>query len=169
MVFRCIAGDGTRSPIEPSASPHGRFNDGRRLVLYTASSADGACAEYFRRRPELLPLQARVKLRVVQVSVSAGSVLNVTTADRAEAAGIAAERLVSSDADEDKRYRECRELADRVDAAGGNGIQHLNAALRDGKTWNAALFGTRSDGWEVHGDVTDVATPTIDAASVHAL
>jgi hypothetical protein len=166
-MFRYLVPEDPRSPIEPSRGS-GRFGAGERLILYTASTPGGAVAEYFRRHPELIAVQVSLKLRIYEMSVSANPTLDVTTAEGARDAAIEPDRLVSSDEDEETRYRECRELATQVEDSGGAGILYPNVALQDGSSWNAALFGERDVAWIVELGAA-IQPPRIQAESIHVL
>jgi hypothetical protein len=104
-------------------------------------------AEFYRRNPGLLAMQDDVSIRLshIQVEVEADC-LDVRTDEQALAAGIATDRLLSSEADEKVRYQECRELADEVEAADGQGIAYPSAAMPTADAWNLVLFGPEAPG-----------------------
>ena len=62
-VYRWLPADASYAPVDPWPSL-GRFGDGTRNTLYVAETAQGAMAEFFRRHPELLQLQASEELRL---------------------------------------------------------------------------------------------------------
>lgn len=127
-------------------------------------------AEYFRRHPELLQFQGSgLRLRVFGLDlVLRGPVLDLRNGASAVAVGISPDRLRSSDADEDDRYRECRELALAAIDADRCGIAYPSAAAT-WATWNLVVFGEPSPGtWESLG-FTPVAPPVLAPSQVNVL
>lgn len=117
-------------------------------------TADGAVAEFFRPRAHLLSIRDVVKLRLYKLDLEvAGRVMAVVSGPDAVTAGIEPGRLISNDADETARYRECRALAERVEAGGGVGIRYPGAAHVDHPP-NVVVFGESSAAsWSVHAVV----------------
>jgi hypothetical protein len=112
-----------RAEYEPNAPwpGNGRFDSDSTPTLYLSSSAEGALAEYYRRHPEFLEFQDRLKVRLFEIEFTGGGEgLDVSTEDRTEEIGFPWERLRSSDARRVDRYRECQLLArDVLDELGG--------------------------------------------------
>jgi hypothetical protein len=127
-------------------------------------------AEYFRRHPELLQFQVSgLRLRVFGIIlVVRGAVLDLRNNASAAAVGISPDRLHSSDADEDVRYRECRELA--VAAIAGNrcGIAYPSAAAA-WATWNLVVFGDPDPATWESLSITPVVPPVLAPSQVNAL
>jgi hypothetical protein len=115
---------------------------GSFLALYVAETAAGAMAEFFRRRPELLGFQDELRIRLFSIAFDINSeCLDVRDDVGQASAGIALERLTSSDEDEGLRYAACRDLAqDAVDAS-VVGIAYPSAAAAWASAWNLVLFG----------------------------
>ena len=167
-MFRWARSDSPYRIEAPWNTPHGRFDDGRRLTLYLAASAEVAMAEFFRRNPEFLAYQNQLNIRLVRLDVTVnGECLDVRDAAKASVAEIDFDRLRSSDDDEGVRYAECRQLADEVEAVDGVGIGYPSAAYRrDG--WNLVAFGAPNGGWRSRS-ATEVTPPAMDAADVEVL
>jgi hypothetical protein len=164
--YRFIPASAVYSPT--SGHPgSGRFDNGTRLTLYVSSDAEGAAAEFFRRHPELLPLQGAVSLRVFEMELTTHTpLLDVRTEAGATAAGTTLERMTSSDADEAVRYGECRTLADRVDAR-FPGIAWPSAAYSD-SIYCVVLFGMNRDRWYLDM-VSEIAKPLVDVTRVQVI
>jgi hypothetical protein len=166
LCYRFIPSSAAYSPTT-SYPGLGRFDNGTRLTLYVSSNAEGAVAEYFRRHPELLPLQDAVALRVFEMELTSHSrLLDVRTGGGATAAGITLERLISSDANESSRYKECRALAGRAESR-YPGITWHSAAYSD-SVYCVVLFGMNRDRWDLD-IVTEIPKPTIDVARVQVI
>jgi RES domain-containing protein len=146
-LFRVLDAAAAYAPDDPFASTGGRFSDGTRKVLYLAASPEGAVAEWLRHHPEFLLMQDALRVRVssVGVDVPAQLTLDVRTKAQAERIPFPFERLRSSDADEDVRYAECRELA--LDSEGSAGIAFPSAAYGADGAWNVVLVGEQGDRW----------------------
>lgn len=152
--YRSLPAGALYAPKTSWATDSGRFDDGVRATLYVSTTAEGAVAEFFRPRAHLLLIRDVVKLRLYKLDMQvAGRVMAVISGPDAVAAGIEPERLTSNDADETTRYRECRALADRVEADGGVGIRFPGAAHVDHPP-NVVVFGEPSPAsWCVPGVV----------------
>lgn len=144
----------------------GRFDCGAP-TLYFSESGEGALAEYYRRHPELLPLQQRIKLQLYRIDFDGvGEGLDVAAVERAEAVGVPWDRLRSSDARAVKRYKETHELAEQVVAEGGCSIAYPSAAYDD--ETNVVTFGYHGDGWTTEMSV-EVAHPFVEPDAVRVL
>ncbi len=164
--FRSLPVGASYAANDPYPSPSGRFSDGHRLTLYVSEAADAATAEFFRRHAELLEMQDATMITLHELSATVSTpLLDVRTADGAARAGMLRERLVSSEADGTVRYKECRELADRVDGT-VSGIAYPCAAM-DNRS-NVVFFGARGAIWEADV-VRSVPAPRLDPNDVHAL
>ena len=152
----------------PFAGGHGRFDAGQ-ATLYLADTAEGAVAEFYRQHPEFLASQGTVErfdLFEVELIVS-GPVLDVRTPSQARAAGIAFDRLTSSDAEPVARYRECRDLAQRCGQS-TTGIVYPSAALQSG-SWNLVVFDEPIPQRWSACTTLPVPTPFVDATAVVAV
>ena len=142
----------------------GRFDNGVRYTLYLAHSAEGATAEFFRRHPEFLAMQEKVRIQLFKLTmVIPGASLNVRTEDAANRAGVLYKRLQSNDEDQALRFEECRALADDVESIGGEGIAYPSAAY-DG-TWNLVAFGEAAYATAIES----IPRPTVDPTRVQAM
>jgi hypothetical protein len=169
VLYRQLPHSAFWSPVSPYPSDAGRFDNGKRLNLYTAGQPEGAVAEYFRRRPELLAYQDRSRIRVFRVTLEfTKPCLDVRTETGAAAAGIAFDRLISADPDPKLRYQECRRLADATEADGSAGIAYPSAALIGSHAWNVVAFGSDGDLWRSL-QYDEVPRPWVDPALVVAV
>lgn len=162
---------GTTATYEP-CSPYpslGRFGDGSHKTVYVAESPEGAMAEFFRRHPELLAFQDDLVISLFELDLNiAGVCLDVTSTKSRDDVGIPADRLISSEADEEIRYAECRELATDTVSASLIGIVYPAA----GAVWdtrNAVLFGEQGPSTWACEDHRLTARPVIDPAHVRPL
>lgn len=147
-LYRWLDAGKTYDPASPW-STLARFGDGSYLTIYLAESADGAMAEFFRRRPTWLELQDNLAISLFQIEIDVlVPCLDVRDAAGQAAAGITRERLTSSEAEESVRYLECRALAHDARAASLQGIGYPSAAAA-WDTWNLVLFDEPSvTGWQ---------------------
>jgi hypothetical protein len=168
QVYRFLDSTATYAPDAAWPTSRGRFDDGHRPTLYVSLSAEAAVAEFYRRHPELLNFQDRVRLRTYQFQLICRTEgCDVRTADQANAVGIAPDRLVSSDARPGERYRECREFAKAVESAGGIGVFFPSAAHADGE--NMVVFGAGpTNGWSSEGS-RQISTPKVDPSHVRRI
>lgn len=167
-VFRFLPADAAYEAWEPWPTSEGRFDDGNRATLYLSRSREGAVAEFYRKHPELLHLQHKVKHRLFRMDLEAHSQgLAVETAGKADVVGIPYERLTSSDSDPGTRYRECRRLAADVDNEGGIGISYPAAAY-PGVTHVVAFHSPGPERWEVT-QPAPVEVPTVDPPRVNVV
>jgi hypothetical protein len=164
-----MGNNATWPPDEAFASGTGRFDLPGVPTLYLAETQEAAAAEFYRRHPEFLAGQGTIaQIRIYEVDVEVnGPVLDLSTPAKAAAAGIAFDRLRSSEPDETDRYRECRALADRY-APQCTGLLFPSAALPD-KAVNLVLFGSGSaDTWTSLG-IREVSVPILDPSDVAVL
>lgn len=149
----------------------GRFGDGSRKTIYLAESARGAMAELFRRHAELFGLEGgdlNIRLYALEVEV-VGPCLDVRDSAGQAAVGIEAERLTSSDQEDDVRYAECRQLADDTVAGGMIGIGYPSAAAQ-WQTWNVVLFDDQDTARWTCSAVAEVSTlPEVLPTEVNVL
>ncbi len=165
--YRYLAEGATYAPDSPWNGGAGRFDNGRRYTLYLANTPEGAVAEFLRRHPEFLGLQDVLRIRVFRVGATTlRRCRDVRDDAKAAASGITIERLTSNDADEARRYRECRELAARSED--GAGITYPSAARQVAGSWCVVLFGEEGDRWSSAGWV-EVARPHVNPAEVTPL
>lgn len=167
-VYRFLDSTATYAPDAAWPTTGGRFDDGLRATLYVSLSAEAAVAEFYRRHPELLEFQERIRLRTFRFQLSCLTEgCDVRTEHQASAVGIALTRLTSSDARPGDRYRECRELADAVDDAGGIGVFFPSAALVDSQ--NIVVFDSgATNGWSSQS-LSQIPTPIVDASQVRGI
>ncbi len=145
----------------------GRFDCGPP-TLYFSHSPEGALAEYFRRHPELLPYQERLKATLFQIGLTAMDVgLDVSERHLALAVGVPWDRLRSNDLRASKRYAECQGLASDVNAKGGCTIVYPSAAY-EGET-NLVTLGDEGSGWTTAPPVEVADRPLVDPDMVRAL
>lgn len=163
-MYRLIGSSATYDPCQAWPGV-GRFDVDGIPTLYMSRSAEGAVAEYYRRHPEFLAFQGRLKHRLFRLGFTGeGDGLDVRSTDRAERVGVSYERLRSSDKRRDDRFRECHDLARAVVASSGRCIEYPSAAY-DGAE-NVVALG--SFGW--HAAVEQqIALPPIEPALVRAL
>ena len=167
ILFRVVPPNAGYAPDSPFPSTTGRFSNGQRVILYVSSTAEGAVAELLRRHPELIDFQDELKYEVFALSVACDpEALDVRTKTQAAKIPFPFERLVSSEAHESTRYRECRELADDADSL--SGITYPCVAHLAGQRWNVALFGDAGERWSAH-EVVEVDCPVVDGADVRRI
>src|SRR4051794_4106207 len=95
--------------------------------------------------PEFLEMQDDLVIALYRLGLSIESAcLDVRDEAGQSAAGITADRLKSSEHDEELRYAECRQLARRSVAAHHAGIAYPSAAAA-WACWNLVLFGDQSE------------------------
>jgi hypothetical protein len=127
-------------------------------------------AEYFRRAPELINFQDDLRIVLFELDVDVlRDCLDVRESLSQETVGISADRLTSSDSDENVRYSECRQLAREVVAEQLVGILCPSAAAKWPGAWNLVLFGDgESRGWECLAD-REVSPPRLVVEDVWPL
>lgn len=76
------------------------------------------------------------------------------------------DRLTSSEANEEVRYSECRQLASLVE--GEAGIGHPSAGYLDPAAWNLTLFGAKGDRWQAE-EVTEVTRPNVPLSAIRPI
>jgi RES domain-containing protein len=165
-LYRYLEAGAGYAPDSPYATSGGRFDNGRRLTVYLASSPEGAVAEFLRRHPELLALQEFLRIQVFEVRVRiVGRCLDIRSPDQASQAGVDLTTLASDHPDEAVRYGYWRELADLVNAEAG--IAYPSAAHQRPASC-LVLFGSEGERWVSEG-FEEIPRPTVDTAAVIAL
>ena len=169
LGYKWQPNDAAYLPCSPYPG-RGRVGCGTFGSVYVANSGRGAMAEFFRRHPELLALQDDVDVVLHELDLETHvDALDLRTEPSQQSVGITIERLNSSDADEDARYAECRQLASEVIAEELVGILFPSAAANWPDAWNVVLFGLQSGAtWECNGH-RQVPTPRVSVAECHAL
>lgn len=159
----------TYEPCSPYPST-GRFGNGDHKTVYVADSARGAMAEYFRRHPEFLNLQDDLVITLYELDLQiAGQCLDTCEDGSRSRIGISEDQLTSSDADEEVRYRDCRELASETIAAGFVGILYPSASASWPGAQNLVLFHDQTPStWQCDGHRA-IDRPCLTAAEVHPL
>ncbi len=166
VIYRYLEAAATYDPDSPYQTSGGRFDNGRRLTVYLASSPEGAVAEYLRRNPEFLALQDFLRIRVFEVRVHVqGRCLDIRTDSQASLAGVELATLTSDDPDESARYGYWRGVADAVNEEAG--IAYPSAAHAP-PAWCLVLFGAEGDRWVSQGFM-EIPRPTVDAKAVNVL
>ena len=167
-LYKWMPNAANYSPDSPWWS-RGRFGDRTHKTLYLAESAAAAVAEFLRRHPEFIDLQAHLTIGIYEIVLSIeGNCLDVRADQDAEACGINRARLVSSEEDEGVRYAECRLLAEAVIESEGVGIAYPSAAASWGQ-WNLVLFGDPQGGKWLSLEVSAVARPVVSREHVAVL
>jgi hypothetical protein len=148
----------------------GRFGDGSHKTLYLAESPRSAVAEFLRRHPEFMDLQEDLDISIYEIQTEVVcDCLDVRTEPAATSVGMPYDRLTSSEADEETRYMECRELGAQALQAAFCGIGYP-AAGATWDTWNLVLLGDANEHgrWRVSGAHV-VDRPSLEAADVRVL
>lgn len=165
-AYRWLPRSANYGPVAPFAAVN-RFGYGQHPTLYVSGSATGAICEFLRLHPEFIELQDGIDVRFYEISFNvAGTVLDVRVPRGQALAGITAESLTSSDADETIRWAECWRLADESVAAGHTGIAYPTAASTRDAEWNLVFLENATvGGWSVV-EVRESVLPTVLAADV---
>lgn len=151
------------------ASPHGRFSDGERPVIYFSETADGAVMEYLRRFPEFLHLQDALSIRVFELKVAPSmKTLEARSSDNSALMQFPHERFFSSERDETTRYSECRALAQDVHISEGVGLSTPCAADASNERTNVTLFGRRGETWSTNS-CEEIQRPSVQPTHVRLI
>lgn len=164
IYYRFLPEAATYGPADPWPGS-GRFDVDSTPTLYVAETSEGAVAEYYRRHPELLQVQASVKLNVFEVEIACSCEgTDVRMEEQARKVGIAWDRLRSSDRRKQDRYKECYGLADETVKMGGVSVQYPSAAYEGAQA--LVLFAV-GEGWTASAARVD--TPSVMPERVRAL